>query len=112
MARLQLSFQERRITSRRSPTGLMPGKLMLGGTERELVCRPVDVSRNGLGVIMSEQMEPGTDLILKVRNHEIHLQVAWGQQDFAKQDQYRYGLVTVDPRSDMEQMFSDCGCLK
>ena len=90
----------------------MPGKLKLSGTERELACRPVDVSRNGIGVIMSEQIEPGTDLVLVVRNREIHLQVAWGQQDFAKQDQFRYGLVTIDPVNDMEAVFLDCGCLK
>lgn len=112
MARLQLSFQERRITDRRKPTGLMPGKLILSGTERELNCRPVDVSRNGMGVIMSDKIDPGTELILTVRNKEVHMQVAWSQQDFAKQDQFRYGLVTLDPRNDMEEIFMECGCLK
>ena len=112
MSRLQLSFQERRFTDRRKPTGLMPGKLLVAGKERVLNCRPVDVSRNGLGVIMSDQIEPGTELILTYRNKEVHLQIAWSQQDFAKQDQFRYGLVTLDPRDDLEGVFIECGCLK
>ena len=110
MARLQLMFQERRVSNRRNPTGLMPGKLK--HNQLDIICRPVDVSRNGMGVISTAQLEPGDPLVLCVREQIIALQVAWGKPDFAKQDQYRYGLVTMDPNDDLEAVFIACGCLK
>ncbi len=107
-------FKERRLADRRRLTGLLPGRLVLE-TRQEIVCRPVDVSVNGLGIVVHDlrkQIEPGTVLFLLTKDGTTKLSVAWGQPDFGKQDLFRYGLVTTDPADNLEQMFLDSGCLR
>jgi hypothetical protein len=112
MARLQLMFKERRIADRRQLTGLFPGKLLRAVDQREVMGKPVDVSRSGLGVLSAEQMDPGTELFLEIQGQRIALQIAWGQKDFGKRDLFRYGLVTVNPDDNLELLFLRTGCLK
>jgi hypothetical protein len=105
-------FKERRLSDRRKLTGLLPGRLTIEGTKLSLSCRPVDVSANGMGVVMAREIEPGTQMTLSIGDHDIALQVAWGQPDFGKQDMFRYGLVTLDPNVDLEAEFVRAGCLR
>jgi hypothetical protein len=55
-------FKERRLTDRRQLTGLLPGRLIFAQSRADLVCRPVDVSVNGLGIVVNKEIDPGTAL--------------------------------------------------
>lgn len=115
MARTQLKFQERRLASRRRLTGLMPGRLIFATSRQDIACKPVDVSENGMGIVVADQkqeIEPGIELLLVLQDCSIRLLVAWGTPDFGKQDYFRYGLVTVDPKDNLETLFIESGCLK
>ena len=111
-------FKERRLSDRRRLTGLLPGRLVFGeGLEgqKELICRPVDVSINGMGIVVVDQkkpIDPGTEMMLILKDGPIRLQVTWGHPDFGKQDLYRYGLVTIEPEQNLEEVFIRTGCLR
>ncbi len=108
-------FKERRLADRRKLTGLLPGRVMLETGRRELVCRPVDVSMHGMGIVVQnlrQELEPGTVLLLVTKDGTVRLSIAWSRPDFGKQDLFRYGLVTLDPVDNVEQMFLDTGCLR
>ena len=106
------AFAERRLTERRKLTGLLPGRISIQGSKNYLNCRPVDISRHGLGILSSQQLPQGTTLILKLPDKEVILEVSWGQPDFGKHDLFRYGLVTTDHQLDLEEIFAKAGCLK
>lgn len=104
-------FKERRITIRRRLTGLLPGRLVMADTYKDIACRPVDVSRNGMGIVLSEEIEPGTEVKLLLKDQPVAMHVAWVQRDFGKQDMFRYGLVLLDPSHDLEAEFIKAGCM-
>lgn len=103
------AFKERRF-SRRRLTGLLPGRLVKNENHKDLMCKPVDVSEHGIGILCSEVIQPGTIILLVLKDREVQLQIAWGQQDFGKRDLYRYGLVTVDQKENLERIFEKGGC--
>ena len=105
-------FKERRLSNRHRLTGLLPGRLKRQSDGSDLACKPIDISRNGLGILIAKELKPGEELILEVRGNPIVIQVSWTQHDFGKDDQYRYGLVTVDPEQDVEHAFLEHGCLR
>lgn len=105
-------FKERRLSLRRKLTGLLPGRITTEDTGVVVVGKPVDISPQGLGLVVAKEIEPGTVLILHAKEHPIRLQVAWGQPDFGKQDMFRYGLVTLDQSDNMEELFIETGCLR
>ncbi len=105
-------FKEKRLSQRRRLTGLLPGRLVYGKSRLDVFCKPVDLSVNGLGIVLAKEIEAGTNMVLLLQNREVSLQVAWGQPDFGKQDMYRYGLVTLDPADNLEEIFLASGCLK
>ena len=85
---------------------------MMEASERTLSVRPIDVSRDGMGVLIREELKQGSFVILRTDLEDIRLQVAWTQEDFGKQDLFRYGLVTTDSKVDLEQLFRSRGCLE
>ncbi len=105
------AFKERRF-SRRRLTGLLPGRLIMGQTRKDLVCKPVDVSEHGLGILSADQIANGTLVVLVLKNREVMLQIAWGQQDFGKRDLFRYGLVCKEQQENLETIFENAGCFK
>lgn len=105
-------FKEKRISERRKLTGLLPGKLVIAGTETTVSCRPVDVSRNGLGLLMAIDIPVGTSVVLHSLDGPIPMQVAWVQPDFGKQDMHRYGLMATHPDHNLEAIFVAAGCLR
>lgn len=105
-------FKERRISNRRRLTGLLPGRLLLAESRQDVQGRPVDISANGMGLVVAREIMPGTDLVLVMQDRQIPLTVAWGQPDFGKQDMFRYGLVTLNKEDNLEEIFVDAGCLR
>jgi hypothetical protein len=104
-------FKERRLTQRRRLTGLLPGRLINVGTGQDLAVKPVDVSRNGLGIIVSQELELETEVRLQIQDRHVSMKVAWGQPDFSKSDRFRYGLIAISPEDDIEEEFIQSGCL-
>jgi hypothetical protein len=104
-------FKERRIVNRRRLTGLLPGRMVNAETGKDMAVKPVDISPNGLGIIIDSELEPGMEIHLKIKDRDIKFQVAWGQPDFGKNDRFRYGLVTLEPSDDIEKEFLESGCL-
>ena len=108
-------FKERRLTDRRQLTGLLPWRLVFAESQKDLQCKPVDVSINGMGIVVvdqKKQIEPGTEIHLMLKDGPVRLQVAWGHPDFGKQDLFRYGLVTLEPDQNLEALFIRTGCLR
>jgi hypothetical protein len=105
-------FKERRLSQRRKLTGLLPGRLLVDGSGLQITGRPVDISSQGMGLVVAKEIEPGTVLVLHTKDRPVRLQVAWGQPDFGKQDMFRYGLVTLDQADNLEEIFIEGGCLR
>jgi hypothetical protein len=108
-------FKERRLAERKNLTGLLPGSLIRADGKGSVSCRPVDISAHGIGIVITGEKKTlpiGTELKLVVTDNEIDLRVAWSAPDFGKQDSMRYGLVATDSSVDLEQLFTQFGCLK
>jgi len=103
---------ERRFDSRKKLTGLLPGRLVKSETMKDVRCRPVDVSTNGIGILSEVLLNPGELLMMRLKDSEIEFKVAWGRPDFGKQDSFRYGLAATDKTIDIEAIFLKAGCLK
>lgn len=103
--------KERRLNSRNRLSGLMPGRLHNETTGRDISCRPVDVSDQGMGVLSSDQMTAGDQLTLTAGEDVIRLQVAWTKPDFGKRNLFRYGLVAKQP-AQLVELFRRTGCLE
>lgn len=104
-------FQEKRISIRRSLTGLLPGRLTTVDGQ-DIICQPKDVSSHGLGITSQTILPVGAVLILKLKNKNVMLEVTWSQPGFGKRDIFRYGLITKDHSLDLESSFIETGCLR
>lgn len=109
---LNLKFKERRLSTRKKLTGLLPGKIYNNRTEEQVDCRPVDISKDGVGVLSEDALKIDDVLSLKLSDRDITLKVMWKKQDYGKQNLQRYGLVTSDSSIDLEEIFAQAGCLK
>lgn len=103
-------FKERRLSNRKKLTGLLPGRI-LDPCNKNINCKPVDVSSHGLGFISDTEINAGSRLKLVMKDREIELLVTWGQPDFGKRDKFRYGTVVIDRSIDLEKVFTETGCL-
>lgn len=108
---LNLKLKERRLNTRRKLTGLLPGKMLRESTSVEIACRPVDISKDGLGILTEAQLDEG-DMIILESDQNIYLKIMWKKQDYGKANLYRYGVVTIDDKINLEEIFMAAGCLK
>jgi hypothetical protein len=105
-------FKEKRISSRRKLTGLLPGKIVFPNAKGPVTCRATNVSAHGLGVVANVEIALGSKAFLETDQRIIDLEVIWIAPDFGKQDMFRYGLVTIDQDVNIEELFIRSGCLK
>ena len=106
-------FKERRLSSRRILTGLLPAPLVLRDEpEQKFNCKPVDISSEGLGVLADIVLPVGTELLLKLPEEDVVMKIIWKKQDFSKKELFRYGLITASAEQDIEQIFEANGCFK
>ena len=105
-------FKERRFSSRRKLSGLLPGKLSISGQKYPLKCRPTDVSAQGLGIVANIEIPIGSMATLETDTQSVLLEVIWVAPDFGKQDLFRYGLLSLNPDVSIEELFVTYGCLK
>jgi hypothetical protein len=110
------AFKERRLSERSQLSGLLPGRLTIENLKPNIICRAVDVSTHGLGIviqaIIKEDMTAKLECNVKGKIQVVDMKVAWAKPDFGKQDLYRGGLVTLDPNVDLESIFLITGCIK
>lgn len=104
-------FKEKRLSTRRSLTGLLPGRLTTV-TGEDIECQPKDVSSHGLGITSHSIFPVGTLVVLQLKHKSISLEIAWVQPGFGKRDMFRYGLVTKDLDANIEKAFIEAGCLR
>ena len=109
---LNLKLKERRLNTRRRLTGLLPGKIVDKDKDNVIHCRPVDISKDGIGILTELELEQGAILHLTSSEQDIELKVMWKKQDFGKANLTRYGLVTSDSSINLENVFLRAGCLK
>jgi len=110
MATYQLKLKERRLSERKKLTGLLPGRFLVNG--KDIEAKPIDISNHGLGVIIAHEIKSGTKASLYIGGREVPLEFIWGHPDFGKHDLWRYGLVCVDTKIDLESEFVRAGCLR
>lgn len=104
-------FLDKRFTQRKQLTGLLPAPLITESGDI-LDCKPVDISENGLGILSSVVLEIGDKLTLRLSSQPVEFTVAWGKRDFAKNQLYRYGLITESETVSVEDIFEKANCLK
>ncbi|MCX6116872.1 MAG: PilZ domain-containing protein [Proteobacteria bacterium] len=110
MGQYQVKLKEKRLSARKKLTGLMPGKFQIEG--KDVSARPVDISNHGLGILVAKEFKTGSLATLQMKDKKIELKIMWSQQDFGKNDMWRYGLGTLDGQDDLEKIFESSGCLK
>lgn len=103
---------EKRTSSRKRLSGLLPGKLIDDSTHKIVSCKPIDLNSSGLGLIISERFSVGHVFTLDSGTSSVKLKVVWIQRDFGKNDLFRYGLITLDTDVDLVEIFTKAGCLK
>lgn len=110
MANIQVKFQERRVAERKRLTGLMPGKFKIN--DKEVSARPIDLSENGLGILVAKEFAIGAKAVLVIKDTSIPFEIKWSQPDFGKHDLWRYGLECDDPSLNLMELFAETGCFK
>ena len=111
-------FKERRLSSRKQLTGLLPGRIVNPETGQDIACRPVDVTEHGLGIVVTSNLEPlrsGLVLNMVLKEGVVPLIVLWSKPDFGKSDQVRYGLVVQSEKArarSLEAIFASHGCIR
>jgi hypothetical protein len=90
----------------------MPGSLVHSEGGARLECKPVDISRTGIGVLIAHEIKVDTLLLLIIGDQKISMKVVWSQPDFAKSDRFRYGLNCEDESIDMEELFASKNCFR
>ena len=106
-------FKERRLSSRRVLSGLLPAPLVLREEpEQKFNCKPVDLSADGLGVLADVVLPIGTELLLKLPEEDVVMKIIWKKQDFGKKELIRYGLVTESHEKNIEQIFEEHDCFE
>ena len=110
MATYQVKLKERRTDERKRLTGLMPGRFQVDGAD--VSARPIDISEHGLGILVAKKFKVGAMAALVLKDRVLSFEIKWAEPDFGKQDLIRYGLVCTNEKVNVEQLFSDTGCLK
>jgi hypothetical protein len=106
-----VSFSEKRLQARMRLNGKLPGKLIRGLSKSEFFCRPLDVSRHGLGIVSNQELEVGETFSLETSAYSVTLRVVWEKSDFAKQDLKRYGLEVEDLQIDLIELCRQADCI-
>lgn len=91
--------------------GSMPGKLV--DFERHEVIQAVamDVSRNGLGIMVDRVLQPGQLLTLAMSDKNLVLKVIHTYPHLTRTGYFICGLECQERGENLESIFSACGCL-
>ena len=90
---LNLNLNNKRINQRYRLSGLLPGKVIVLSSGSFLSARPIDVSRNGIGVLSNYHLQLEEKLVMQYRQYNYFFKVHHIKKDYAKSNLYRYGLI-------------------
>lgn len=101
---------ERRREPRRPVNGDFPGKLIITSLNKEISCKPYDVSRSGLSVVTDYEILPEFELAFKTEHHYVELELVWGLANYSGNPSlFRYGFRVVKDNEDLDSIFSSLG---
>ncbi len=92
-------------------TGDLTGSVVSIRSGSQIPCVAVDVSIGGLCVILSLDLLPGTELLLKLPNAEARLDVIWCRKELSRKGYFCCGLMAPDPNVNLVQMFNFSGLM-
>ena len=97
---------ERRDANRYEVETLLPVKMVRGDTEADLVCRVLDLSPDGLCVLLKESVQEGARLRFVTLKREFSFDVAWCRSEPAPSRDFRCGLALVGPDDELKALFA------
>jgi hypothetical protein len=110
---LRQKFENRREVRDSSFVGTFPGYLVPVDAELSRIeVRPIDVSRRGLGFIVSVKLEAGGFYWLILGEHKIRTEVAYCNSHLGIENLYRCGLFLREADGDLEAICRDKGLIK
>jgi hypothetical protein len=104
-------LKEVRRHIRRPLMGDLTGRLLVNSTGRLVPCLAVDVSDDGLRIMVSEELAPGVDMILALEGCNLPLVVVWCKPDARSRKSHECGLRSTG-NTNLERFFVSIGWLE
>lgn len=102
---------ENRVFPRRDIKSRLPGRVVAGATRAPVEIVGVDVSAQGMGVIVDRYYEPGTELTFSFGAWTLTLEVMWCHREAFKKSFRRCGLRSKTAEVNLLELFTRAGCL-
>jgi hypothetical protein len=96
---------EKRQQIRHPLTGDLTGSIISAKTGSLIPCIAVDVSKNGLRIVLHLDLCVGTELKLKLEHLETTLHVVWCKKEETKKGYFACGLKAADEGVDLAHAF-------
>ncbi len=94
--------EELRQSKRLTIPGFLPGSLLLKNRDdSNLKVHPIDISKNGLGLIIDRYYPPGTRFTFVIKNWYVTLEMVWCQREPFMKTFRRCGLVCQSQEVDL-----------
>ena len=75
--------------------------------KRPIPALGVDISKNGIGVIVFEEIVESTFVLLKIPNNHITLKVIWCKKDNIRENLFHVGLEVDDQNVDLIELLKE-----
>lgn len=89
-----------------------PGRFESEDNGTELSIKVLDVSRDGLGILVDEWLEAGNTVKMHLNDREILFSVVYCNPDLIYPDRYRCGLHRYGSQENLVNLFAAVDCLK
>ena len=107
---VQPQQSERRRSDRESLTGALPGAIRLKGDEEPLQVKPIDVSEQGLGVLMDRPLRPGTEIVIENDQEVLEFEVVWYKKEPGPgPEAFHHGLLLKTRNINLIEVFKNAG---
>ena len=104
-------LEARNFVSQRTETkrfmlkGFLPGKLMDASGLVQISARPMDVSKRGLGLVISQSLPIGSVVWFCFDDKRIKLEVAYCNSHLGIENVFKCGFYSKDPDCSLEDIF-------
>jgi hypothetical protein len=103
---------EKRVSARNSRvTGSLPGKLIDYERHDAIRATAMDVSRNGLGIMVDRLLTPGQILTMVMSGKNLSFKVIHTYPHLTRVGHFICGLELQDGNENLESIFAANGCL-
>jgi hypothetical protein len=86
-------------------TGDLTGRIVAAASGSVIPCMAVDVSRGGMRIVLTLDLAPGYQLLLKMHGLAVPLVVVWCKKEPARKGYFGCGLKSLDEAVDLEALF-------